>query len=335
MSPTVSVVIPAHNAARDLPRAVQSALDQPAALEVIVVDDASRDATLAVARELAAADPRVVPIAAPRNLGPAGARNLGLDAAHGTWIALLDSDDRFLTSRFDQLLGFAKAGEADLLADNLWLRTKDGPGPDTVMLPAALVPRPTSLDAAAFLAGNLPVPGHPRVSYGFLKPLIRRSFLESRKLRYRTWLRFGEDFDLYLRCLLAGGRAWLLPAPGYAYTIHGNSLTARHSGRDLLHLRAVDRQLLRQPAYEASTTRALRRHLRSLDRRAVRQLFYEAMKRRDRRRAYWIASRSLWTGTLVLDELGRALVTRAHHLSRRIRQFALSIRQRQSIAGRH
>ena len=85
---TISVVIPAYNAAHFLPRSLASAFAQTLPPhEVIVVDDGSTDSTAAIAEQLGA---RVIRQA---NAGQATARNTGIKAATGDWIALLDADD--------------------------------------------------------------------------------------------------------------------------------------------------------------------------------------------------------------------------------------------------
>jgi glycosyltransferase involved in cell wall biosynthesis len=83
-----SVVIPARNAERTLPRVLASLSDQaPPPLEVIVVDDSSTDGTAAVARAQGA---RVVSVDGRRFAG--GARNAGWDAAAGELVVFLDAD---------------------------------------------------------------------------------------------------------------------------------------------------------------------------------------------------------------------------------------------------
>lgn len=90
----VSVVIPCHNYARFLPTAVGSALRQGGVrVEVIVVDDASTDDSLAVALSCAAEHPEVSVLAQPANLGPVGTFNHGLEAATGEFLVRLDADD--------------------------------------------------------------------------------------------------------------------------------------------------------------------------------------------------------------------------------------------------
>ncbi|MQW74784.1 oligosaccharide flippase family protein [Nocardioides sp. dk4132] len=90
----VSVVVPCYNYARFLPEAVHSALHQEGAqVEVVIVDDASTDDSLAVARELAAGDPRVRVLAHPDNRGPVATFNDGLALATGEFLVRLDADD--------------------------------------------------------------------------------------------------------------------------------------------------------------------------------------------------------------------------------------------------
>lgn len=90
---TVSVVIPSYDRAYIVGDAIQSALDQSYAnIEVIVVDDGSRDDTEAVVRRF---DDRVRYVR-QENAGVCAARNRGLQESRGEFVALLDSDDKWL-----------------------------------------------------------------------------------------------------------------------------------------------------------------------------------------------------------------------------------------------
>jgi glycosyltransferase involved in cell wall biosynthesis len=87
-SVSISVVIPAYNAAPFLPRCLQSVFAQTLQpLEVIVVDDGSTDNTAALATELGAK------VIMRQNGGISAARNTGIQNASCEWIALLDADD--------------------------------------------------------------------------------------------------------------------------------------------------------------------------------------------------------------------------------------------------
>lgn len=91
---SVSVVIPCFNYARYLPDAVESVLrQQDVDVDVIVVDDASTDESLAVAERLAERDPRVRVFANPANSGPVVTFNRGLAEAKGEYLVRLDADD--------------------------------------------------------------------------------------------------------------------------------------------------------------------------------------------------------------------------------------------------
>ena len=85
---SASVVIPARNAERTLPRVLEALHRQEVQpLEVIVVDDSSTDRTVAIARDLGA---RVIPSGRHQLAG--GARNAGLDVAQGDTVVFLDAD---------------------------------------------------------------------------------------------------------------------------------------------------------------------------------------------------------------------------------------------------
>jgi glycosyltransferase involved in cell wall biosynthesis len=90
----VSVVMPAHDAERYIGRPIASVLAQTwRQLELIIVDDASRDGTLALIEEQARTDPRIRIVRLSPNGGVAMARNAGIAAARGNYVGFLDSDD--------------------------------------------------------------------------------------------------------------------------------------------------------------------------------------------------------------------------------------------------
>lgn len=93
-TPRVTVVIPCYNYARYLPEAVHSALSQTdVAVDVVVVDDASTDESVAVAQALAESDPRITVLVHEGNAGPVRTFNDGLAAATGDYLVRLDADD--------------------------------------------------------------------------------------------------------------------------------------------------------------------------------------------------------------------------------------------------
>jgi glycosyltransferase involved in cell wall biosynthesis len=92
----VSIVLPCHDEAPNLVAAVRMASEagcrHALAHEVIVVDDGSRDRTLAIATALAAADPAVRVVVHPVNRGYGAALRSGIAAARQPWVLLTDAD---------------------------------------------------------------------------------------------------------------------------------------------------------------------------------------------------------------------------------------------------
>ena len=108
----VSVVVPAYNAEATLDETLHSVRAQThAALEIIVVDDGSTDATRAVAERHAAADARVQ-VLHQRNAGVAAARNAGWHHAQSPFIAFVDADDLWAPTKIErQLTALVCGGE--------------------------------------------------------------------------------------------------------------------------------------------------------------------------------------------------------------------------------
>jgi glycosyltransferase involved in cell wall biosynthesis len=98
----VSVVMPVFNAERYVKEAVESAVNLPEVGEVIMIDDASTDASLAICRQLEKQHQkiRVILHADGKNGGVAASRNLGISQARFDYIAFLDADDYYLPNRF-------------------------------------------------------------------------------------------------------------------------------------------------------------------------------------------------------------------------------------------
>jgi peptidoglycan/xylan/chitin deacetylase (PgdA/CDA1 family) len=106
---SVSIIVPCYNASATLPHTIASVRRQSVRdWQLILVDDGSRDETLAVARAAARADPRIKVLTQP-NAGVAAARNAGLRAADAPWALFLDSDDTLRRRALRQLLNAARA----------------------------------------------------------------------------------------------------------------------------------------------------------------------------------------------------------------------------------
>jgi len=210
----VSVIIPCYNSATTLPRAVRSAAQQTMReIEILIVDDSSRDDSLAAARSLAGTDPRVHVIALAANRGKPHAMNLAIARASGEWVAVLDADDWYEPDRLDTLVTTAEMRSVSMVADNqqFW---DAGAG---VMVRTAFSPERGDhlLDKQAFIDGSDPYAGF---DFGMLKPIVRSECIRRLALSYRESARLSEDF-LYLTDFFAAGECgWLVGKPLYNWT---------------------------------------------------------------------------------------------------------------------
>ncbi len=113
--PTVSVVIPVYNRAESITRAIDSVLAQTLDdLEILVVDDASSDATPEIVRQYD--DPRVRVFRHETNRGGSAARNTGIEHARGNYVAFLDSDDEWLPQKLEKQVDCLRARSDEWVA---------------------------------------------------------------------------------------------------------------------------------------------------------------------------------------------------------------------------
>jgi succinoglycan biosynthesis protein ExoU len=272
----VDVLVVARDRADTIERAVSSALAQCEVRAVIVVDDGSSDDTAVRANWCDPQNRRVIIQRLRSSVGPAAARNMAIEISTAPWLAVLDADDFFLPGRLGALL--SRAHEWDLVADDLLQLLEHQaccqPG-SSIPLAASINPRRLSFEQ--FVLGNVTRKGYYRKELGYLKPLIRRSFLDFHALRYDERLRLGEDYALYARALAARARFLLVPIAGYVAVQRADSLSARHNRRDLEVLRNSDRELMTMNL-APNEREALAKHLADLDRRMQWLVAVEALQ---------------------------------------------------------
>ncbi|WP_137126164.1 glycosyltransferase [Roseomonas sp. HF4] len=239
MSPLVSVIVANFNGERHLVDALRSILAQSlACIEVLFVDDASSDGSVAIAEAFARTDTRLLILRLPSNVGPAAARNRALAMAQGRWIAVVDSDDIIHPDRLRRLVAAAEAADADIVADDLLVFDDDHRTRPRRMLRGGLAAAPSWIDARQYLRANrLFARAAP---LGYLKPLIRREVLNAWRIRYAEGLHIAEDFDLVLRLLVRGARFRLVPELLYFYRRHSGSISHRLSPAALHAMAGAD-----------------------------------------------------------------------------------------------
>ena len=224
MIPTVSVVMPVYNVEAYVAEAIDSVLAQTYPdFELIIVDDGGSDRSMEIVR---AYEDRRIRIITQANRGLAGARNTGIIAARGEYIALLDSDDRWLPEKL--------ALHVIHLAHNPDVGVSFSPSRfidcDGRPMRLAQTPKLDGIEAADIFCRN-------PVGNGSA-PVIRRAALEtvafahpndpSRVCYFDASLRQSEDIEMWLRLAVAGGVRFVGIAPVLTeYRVNGGGLSSQ------------------------------------------------------------------------------------------------------------
>ncbi|MDE7312841.1 MAG: glycosyltransferase [Eubacterium sp.] len=121
----ISVIVPVFNTERELPRCLQSIVEQTYEdLEILCIDDGSTDRSGIIADEFAKKDNRLKVIH-KENGGESSARNIGLKMASGEYIAFCDCDDWLDKDMYEILVRMLESEKVDLVAGS-WYQENDG-----------------------------------------------------------------------------------------------------------------------------------------------------------------------------------------------------------------
>ena len=119
-NPKVSVIVPVYNVEKYLARCLNSIIHQTLEdIEVIVVNDGSKDNSPDIIKEFVEKDDRVKLIDKP-NSGYGNSMNRGLDAATGEYIGIVESDDFIAADMYESLYALTGGGEVDVVKGNFY-----------------------------------------------------------------------------------------------------------------------------------------------------------------------------------------------------------------------
>jgi glycosyltransferase involved in cell wall biosynthesis len=119
--PSLSIIIPAFNAAKTLTESLDSIRAQTFSdFEAIIIDDGSTDETTAIARRYCAEDARFCTVSQP-NGGASAARNAGVRRARGGWVGFQDADDTWFPQKLEKQFELIRGHpEANFIFTNLY-----------------------------------------------------------------------------------------------------------------------------------------------------------------------------------------------------------------------
>lgn len=220
----VSVIVPAYGHERFVAEALASVSAQSyGPIELIVIDDCSKDATFARIKDWVAKSgaekrfSRVVAMCNPKNQGAHSTINHGLQLAKGNYISLLNSDDMYAPNRIESLVSFARNTGSEFIFTGIKVIDDDGnrmPGQGLQ----------SQIEFMADIADAF-----PSISYALLSRNIAvttGNFFFTKKMLQRIGdfhnYKLCHDWDFILRASLITEPA-MIRDPLYFYRIHGDN----------------------------------------------------------------------------------------------------------------
>ena len=239
--PLVSIILPVYNAQNHLARCVGSICAQTYQnIEIIILNDGSKDQSLPVCEEFRQKDPRIL-LVDKANSGVSDTRNLGLKLASGKYVEFVDSDDYLDPDFTERLVAAAEENEADFVI-----------APYKMVIPAGASKPEQVLDKIQDELGVMSVARPPEVrEYGFLpagvydkdtfalrlmdKPasyfysvlwnkLYRHDILTGNDIQFVSEMRWAEDLVFNLRYIQYAERFVAIDKPGYYYVQNPQSI---------------------------------------------------------------------------------------------------------------
>lgn len=192
----ISVIIPVYNAAKFLARCLDSVLGQDYPhLEVICVNDGSKDESLSILHIYAQKDPRVK-VLSQFNQGAAAARNKGLKAATGDYVSFVDADDYLSQGLYSYFAQAISNDEVDIFMFNGVVNQSDNFfTPRNFYHPVAECQNVTYKDFYGLFYGNS----------GVCNKIFKKSFLQEKKISFLAQNCF-EDIDFWFKSLIQAQR---------------------------------------------------------------------------------------------------------------------------------
>ena len=242
MNPLISIIVPTYNVEKYIRTCIESILAQTYRnVEVIIVNDGSKDQSLAVISDLICSHHNVKVIN-QKNQGLSVARNTGIDVATGKYITFVDADDKIKPDFVSSLYQIADRTGADIVRGSF----RDFNG----NIPKDWVPDfnvPTNCGTIVldkFLSSN--------ISFVVWSSIYRLDFINSNHIRFTPGILL-EDGDFTTRAYMLAKLVATSPESNYAYRIRqGSILTTNNAQKMSLSEEKVISQFISMLKHEES-----------------------------------------------------------------------------------
>ena len=220
MENLVSIILTVYNAEKYLRQCVQSILNQTYKnLELLLVNDGSKDNSLQICQELAQKDDRIRVFDKP-NGGCSTAKNMGIENARGEYFTFIDPDDCMLSHHIECLVN--AASKADMgVVDFLRTKPKEQYKENTSKQLSA---KGNFVEKDEFVKGILAFP-----TYGggvVWNKLFKKSILK--ELRFDENCYYFDDLNFLFKYVMRCKTFYYLPIKTYMYVVNPNSISAKN-----------------------------------------------------------------------------------------------------------
>lgn len=216
---SISVIIPAYNAEKYIKRCIESVQNQTMKqIEIIVVNDGSKDSTLKIVQELAENDLRIKVIN-QENLGVSQARNKGILYSKFKYIALLDSDDWVESDAYEKMYKLAEKNNLDMVLSDYYL--DNDCGNISLVKGIELKSEDISMTGSEYLKLFLERKEMPAV----WNKLYKKELYTSNDIYYNENLSYGEDVLILFKLILKAKRIGKVNKAFVHYISNINSVT--------------------------------------------------------------------------------------------------------------
>lgn len=223
----ISVVVPMYNSAKTIERCIYSLLNQTYRnIEIIVVDDGSKDTSLEICKVLQKIDTRIVLISG-KNAGVSVARNKGIEIATGDYIAFVDSDDYVKPKMYEKLITIAEEQNVALVFCNYIEATETGK--------KRIVDQFSQITNANNSVENIVIIEHMLQAFNAnnifgscWRTLINIDLLKENSIKFTPGISMTEDLKFMLECLGATSNSGICKDALYYFLTSDNSTTSKY-----------------------------------------------------------------------------------------------------------
>ena len=219
--PKISVIVPVYNTEKYLSKCLDSILNQTLKdIEVIVVNDGSKDESQMLINQYKIRDSRIISII-KENGGLSDARNVGIDKASGEYLAFIDSDDYIDSAMFEKMIDLAEKHKSEIVICDLVKVNENG-------IEFRDLPQSPQLPERIVLKDDFSIFGEMSC-FACNKVFKKELFVQH---RFKKGIHF-EDIELIPKLVLDSTIISKINEPFYNYFERQDSITKSHTEKGL------------------------------------------------------------------------------------------------------